>query len=255
MKWLNFLFDTKLRSISKITTIGFFLLLLVISSTSCIFQTGFASYIEIDEWVDYTVLESSNGTNLFYGAWPPGYYFGNWSISKGESIHYTITSSDTIGINGTLVIGNYTFNDVRNIDIASALALSIYPWNGGFFANSSDWLTIKTQVENTNTTIEEGSNLEHKINDLYRYFDIIKFKTTDYYGQNSSFFYDKETGILLCAKSYFGNYLLNISLSLSSLELGFPSKTYSLKNTYVFSYVLVFLAIIILKRKLWKKSN
>jgi hypothetical protein len=227
----------------------------VISSIPYILQPSFASYIEKDEWVDYTILESSSGTNFFYGAWPPGHYFGNWTISEGENIHYTITSSDTIGINGTLEIGNYTFYDVRNIDIASALALSIYPWNGGFFANSSDWLAIKTQIEDTNTTIEESSNLEHKINDLYRYFDVIKFKTTDYYGQNSSFFYDKESGILLSAKSYFGNYLLNISLSLSSLELGFPSKTYTLKNTYAFSYVLFFLAIIFLKRKSWKKPT
>ena len=255
LKWLNFLFDTKLKSTSKITIIGLFLLLIVISSPPCIFQTGFASYIEIDEWVDYTVLESSNGTNFFYGAWPPGYYFGNWNISKGEHIHYAVTSSDIIGINGTLTIGNYTFNDVRNIDVASALALSIYPWNGGFFANSSDWSAIKTQVEKTNTSIEESSNLEHKINDLNQYFDIIKFNTTNYYGQNSLFYYDKESGILLCAKSCFGNYSLNISLSLSSLELGSPSKTYDLKYTYAFSYILVFLTIIILKRKPWKKST
>ena len=242
-----------MKSSTNINVISFSLLLVVVSSTFCVSQINSASYVKIDEWVDYTVLESSNGTNFFYGAWPPGSYFGNWSISKGEHIKFTVSSSDIIGINGTLTIGNYTFNDVRNIDAASALALSIYPWNGGFFANSSDWLAIKLQIEETNTSIEESSNFEYKINDVNRYFDVIKFNTTDYYGQNSLFYYDKESGILLRAKSYFGNYSLDISLWLSSLELGFSSKTYNLETTNAFLYALVFLAIIVLKKKLWKK--
>ena len=242
-----------MKSSTNINVISFSLLLVVVSSTFCVSQINSASYVKIDEWVDYTVLESSNGTNFFYGAWPPGSYFGNWSISKGEHIKFTVSSSDIIGINGTLTIGNYTFNDVRNIDAASALALSIYPWNGGFFANSSDWLAIKLQIEETNTSIEESSNFEYKINDVNRYFDVIKFNTTDYYGQNSLFYYDKESGILLRAKSYFGNYSLDISLWLSSLELGFSSKTYNLETTNALLYALVFLAIIVLKKKLWKK--
>jgi hypothetical protein len=244
-----------MKSILKIIVISLSLLLVVISSAFCDYQKVSASYIEVDEWVDYKVVDSSNETNLFFGAWPPGSYFGNWSVSKDEHIRFTVTSSDFLGINGTLSIGNYTFTDVRNIDVASALALSIYPWNGGFFANSSDWSAIKIQIEETNTSVEESSNFEYTINSESRYFDIITFNTTDYYGQNSIFHYDKKSGILLSAKSSFGNYSLDITLWLSSQELGFPSKTYSLNHFYAFSYVVFVLAIVALKKKLWKRLN
>lgn len=252
---MNFFLDNRLKSIFKISKISLLFLVIVIFSSPCAFQASYASSAEIDDWVDYKVLEANNGTNYFYGAWPPGDYYGNWSVAKGEHIGYNITSSDVTGINGTLTLGNYTFNNVRNIDAASALALSIYPWNGGFFANSSDWLAIEIQIENTNTSIKEESNIKYTINNIDLFFEVIKFNTIDYYGQNSLFCYDKNSGVLLSAKSYFGNYLLNISLSFTSIEIGFSSKTFTLKNPYIFSYVLIFLAIMVLKRKSRKKST
>ena len=215
---------------------------------------GSTHLVKADEWVDYTVIDTSNDTNMFFGAWPPGHYLGNWSVAVGENIKYTITSSDNVSINGTLTLGNYTFTDVRNVDVASALIISIYPWNGGFFANSSDWENIKTQLEDTNTIIEEESNYSHLINTLNRYFQIIKFNTSDYFGQTSLFFYDKESGILLYAKSCFGNYSLHISLSLTSLEIGLPSKTSSLDYLSVLSISLILFIMVILKKKRLKKN-
>ena len=213
------------------------------------YQSGLAISFEINDWVEYTVLEANNGTNFFYGAWPPGKFFGNWSVVEGETIRFDITSSDIYGINGTLVTGNYTFNDVRNIDVASALTISIYPWNGGFFTNSSDWLSIRTQIENTNTTIEEDSNIRYEINRQVRYLEIIRFNTINYYGQNSTFCYDKHSGVLLKAKTSFNNYLLNVIISKSSLELGLSSKTSNLNFNNLFPYTLIFIAILLLRRK------
>lgn len=237
---------------SKILTINSLLIIVLFLFTTNISQASTDFTLDVDDWVEYTVLEANSGINFFYGAWPPGKFFGNWSISKGEYIVFNITSLDLYGINGTLLAGNYTFNDVRNIDVASALAISIFPWNGGFFANSSDWITIKTQIENTNTTIEEDSNVRYVINTKDRYLEIIRFNTINYYGQNSTFYYDKNSGVLLNAKTSFSNYLLNISLSKSSLELGLPSKTHNVELTKIFPFAFIFLASLIFKRKLWK---
>ena len=213
-------------------------------------QSSHTPSITIDDWVEYTVLDANNETNAFYGAWPPGYFFGNWSISKGEIIRYTVTTSNVLGINGSLSLGNYTFSDVRNIDAASALLLSIYPWNGGFFANTSDWILVKNLIENTNTSIEERSNFAHVINNQNKFLKVIEFNTTNYYGQSSLFYYDKFSGVLLYAKSCFLDYFLNITLMSTSLELGSLTTTLTWNHTYIFSIGFVFFVVLVIRRRL-----
>jgi len=216
---------------------------IVLSCLISIKNVKSSSFLQIGDWLEYEVTGSSNTTNLFYGAWPPGYFFGNWSVSVGEKISYSITSINNISINGTLIIGNYTFQNVRNIDIASALAISIYPWNGGFIANSSDWDNIEDVIAETNTSMTKFSNYETLINGSSRFFDVELFTTTDYYGQNSLFHYDGVSGILLGATTSFENYSLEISLILTSLDLGSPTKTVTVNlltgSTVIFSSLII----------------
>jgi len=216
---------------------------IVLSCLISIKNVKSSSFLQIGDWLEYEVTGSSNTTNLFYGAWPPGYFFGNWSVSVGEKISYSITSINNISINGTLIIGNYTFQNVRYIDIASALAISIYPWNGGFIANSSDWDNIEDVIAETNTSMTKFSNYETLINGSSRFFDVELFTTTDYYGQNSLFHYDGVSGILLGATTSFENYSLEISLILTSLDLGSPTKTVTVNlltgSTVIFSSLII----------------
>ena len=110
-----------------------------------------------EDWLKYQVLASSDTENMFFGNWPPGYYYGNWSVMLDDLIMFNVTSVISSEINGTLYLGNTVnhtiFYDVRNVDVAFGLGLSIYPWNGGFIANESDWDNIELQVQGTNTTI------------------------------------------------------------------------------------------------------
>ena len=169
--------------------------------------------------VEYAILDSSETTNLFYGAWPPGNYYGNWSVCQSEKIVYEITNDTADEMEGVLVLGNYTFNNIRNIDVASALALSVYPWNGGFFANTSDWTGITEMIENTNTSMTLIEDYNQTINDDDYALDIYEFNVEDYYGQYSLFRYDVESGILLNAFTSFGAYYLNISLSSTNIDI------------------------------------
>ncbi len=169
--------------------------------------------------VEYTILDSSETTNLFYGAWPPGDYYGNWTVCQNEKIVYEITNDTADEMEGIIVLGNYTFNNIRNIDVASALAVSVYPWNGGFFANASDWTGITEMIENTNTSMTLIEDYNQTINDDDYSLDIYEFNVEDYYGQYSLFRYDVESGILLNAFTSFGAYYLNISLSSTNIDI------------------------------------
>lgn len=193
----------------------------------CILNVIFSSLVssnqnlslKLGDKVEYTILDASDTTNFFYGAWPPGDYYGDWGVSQNEQIIFEITNDTSNEMEGILVLGNYTFNDIRNIDVASALALSIYPWNGGFFANASDWTSIAESIENTNTSVTLIEDYAQNINDDDYTFDIYEFNTDNYYGQYSLFRYDVESGVLLNAFTSFGYYHLNISLSSTNIDM------------------------------------
>ncbi|MHA2358364.1 MAG: hypothetical protein ACXABK_06320 [Candidatus Heimdallarchaeaceae archaeon] len=216
---------------------------IVFSSFFAIKHVVSSSFLQTGDWIEYEVIGSSNTTNLLFGAWPPGHYFGNWSVGVGDKISYSITSINNININGSLILGNYTFLNVRNVDIASALAISIYPWNGGFFANSSDWDQIGEDIVETNTSKTHLSNHEKIINGSRRYFEVELFNTLDYYGQNSRFHYDSISGILLDASTSFLNYSLEISLINTNLELGSPTKTITVN--FIAGSILILSALVI----------
>ena len=75
----------------------------------------------VGDLLTYEVLESSGTENVFYGTWPPGTYFGNWSVVPNDQIRYNITSITKTDINGTLFLGNAltnsSFHNVRNVFI------------------------------------------------------------------------------------------------------------------------------------------
>ena len=58
--------------------------------------------LEVGDWLIYEVLESNETENVFYGAFPPLTYFGNWSVVVGDKIVFNLTSITEESINGTL---------------------------------------------------------------------------------------------------------------------------------------------------------
>lgn len=221
-------------------------ILAILCLTNIIFSSAITGNITLNlktgDIVEYTIIDASETINFFYGAWPPGDYYGNWTVSQNEKIVYEITNNTVAEIEGSLVLGNYTFNNIRNIDVASALAFSVYPWNGGFFANTSDWTSITEMIENTNTSMTLIEDYEQIINDDDYTIDVYEFNVEDYYGQYSLFRYDVVSGILLNAFTSFGSYYLNISLSLTNIDI---QNTMTNAITYYFLPIVVSLIFIV----------
>ncbi|MHA1668083.1 MAG: hypothetical protein ACTSUR_05435 [Candidatus Heimdallarchaeaceae archaeon] len=223
-------------------------------SNFAVFSSDRNFHPQIGYWMEYSVLNSSRTINAFYGAWPPGNFFGNWSVNVGDYIEFEVEASNEDEINGSITLGSTTFYHVRNIDVASALALSIYPWNGGFFVNVSTWAEIPLLLEGTNTTIKKVSNYEQIVNETNSFFTIELFETINYYGQNSTFKYDYDTGVLLYAYTSFGNYLLEISLLASNFLLGTSSQTKTIHFPAIFSS-LFFPSLFLVYRRCKKKFS
>jgi len=200
--------------------------------------------LENGDWLKYQVNASSDTINDFYGNWPPGTYYGNWSVVPEDQIMFNITSIQGDEINGTLFIGNKInnsiFYNVRNIDIAFGLGLSIYPWFGGFLAEESNWDDILSDIQNTNTTAEQLSDYEHSVNNITNIYEVRRFDTEDYYGQFSEFYYHISTGILLRAYTSYGAFELNISLVSTSIEID----SYTAKTAKNFTSVLIVIVLI-----------
>lgn len=206
-----------------------------------------------NDWLSYTVVNASDTVNDFFGSFPPGTYFGNWSVLSGDEMNFNVTSVTEDTINGTLFIGNeldnVTFTDVRNIDTSFGLGLGIYPWSGGFFADSSDWDGISTLIQGTNTTVTSIGCYEYTFEKEQTTISVIHFNTTNYYGQFSSFYYHKATGILLKAYTSFGLYELEITLNVTNLNLETQNcAETSTTNTFLISFIL-FSVIYLIKKK------
>ena len=207
--------------------------------------------LDIENWLSYNVISASDTINVFYGNFPPGTYFGEWSVTKGDKIIYNITSVNNFEINGTLFLGNEssnkTFTNVRNIDIAFGLTLGIYPWNGGFFADSSNWNNIQNLVQGTNTTIREIKKYAQEIQEELKYFSVIMFNTSNYYGQYSLLYYHRTSGVLIKASTSYNLYALNISLTSTNLVL--ETQTADIDLSFLFSILFCLLSIRLYRRK------
>ncbi len=228
----------------------FFTFLLIIFNSNPILANP---NLKTDDWLSYSVLSASETTNAFFGNFPPGTYYGEWSVVDGDNINYNITSVRENEINGTLFLGNVsnnvTFFDVRNIDVAFGLTLGIYPWNGGFLANASNWETIQTLIQGTNTTVTEIDNFNHEIEGEQHFYSVIQFNTSNYYGQFSLLHYHSTSGVLLRASTSYSLYELSISLSSTSLELEVQTQTAGTKLVSLLPIMLLILAFPIFRRR------
>jgi len=236
------------RNLHRVLVTFLFLSFLLVSSINISAIDESSKIISEGDWFEYVVLDASITTNAFFGAWPPGINYGNWSVQEGDQIKFQITSIEEERINCSLSLGNYSFVNIRDIDAAAALTLSIYPWNGGFIANASEWDQIELQIKNTNTTQTILDQYQHTINNTLEQFKARIFNTTDYNGQKSLFHYHDETGVLLEASTSFGNYSLNISLISTSFELEDKQGTFSLNFPMFLLIVSVIPITLIFKR-------
>ena len=236
------------KKFQQISMFFLFLSIFVVSSLSLSAADETINKITEGDWFEYLVLDASNTTNDFYGSWPPGMFYGNWSIMEGEKIKFIVLSIEGRIRNCSLILGNYSFENIRDIDAAVALTFSIYPWNGGFIANASEWDKIEQQIENTNTTQIISKKYEHIINNTSEKYRARIFNTTDYNGQKSLFHYHDETGVLLEASTSFTDYSLHVSLTSTSFKLEDYKGTFSLDFPIYFMIVCVIPIMLIVKR-------
>lgn len=243
-----------MRKLSPLILVITYLFVIFLSNYSVSANVGVSS----GDWLSYKVVSASDTVNDFYGTFPPGTYYGAWSVVADDSIIFNITSVHDGVTNGTLFFGNeldnVTFYDVRNVDTAFGLGLGIYPWSGGFLANSTDWDNILSSVVDTNTTVTQIESYNLTIAGMQNSYSVIHFNTSNYYGQYSSFYYHKSSGVLLKAFTSFGLYELEISLDIANLEIN-PYTETPYTETVTVSMFILLLSIIslpalsMLKRK------
>ncbi|MBA7585274.1 hypothetical protein ES708_27249 [subsurface metagenome] len=221
----------------------------MIALSPLVTRAHFIIDIDIGDTVTYNVVTSSETTNAFWGSWPPGTYFGDWSVSASDNVSYTILGDIDTDYVGNIQLGNYTFENVRDVDLASGLVISIYPWNGGFFANFSDWDSIESSVVSANTTIENKNDYNLVINGEQHTFNAKIFHVQNYYGQYSDLYYDTTTGLFLNGTSSFGNYSLSLVLSKTTFEV----ELISVKAYLDFQLILITLPVLIILKKRFQK--
>lgn len=228
------------------------LIVIILFSASFNLPIRGSSFVHSEDYFRYTVISSSNTINFFYGTWPPGNFFGNWSVKPGDTVLFTVSIVNETTIQGNITIGNSSFINVRNIDIANALIISIYPWLGGLIVNE-DWSEIETKIADTNTTSTTINHYPFIINGMQKSFSVIIFNTTNYYGQYSTLIYDYETGLLLSVDTSFGNYHLALNLSDTSITIG-EDKTF---KTTLFSTLTIIgvLLLTVIKKSFYGKRK
>ena len=188
---------------------------------------------------------------------------------KGTQVTYNITSSqnnETYPNSGYFTIGNASNIQTDNNDLANTFTLSIYPWSPGFVTNPTNW----TQNEASAKAAAAGTYLQGHLsitNGLtYNFSSYQRIANEFVYSQNltlgnqnTTLIYDKDTGVLLYAKSeiYF-SALFKIELELQSSTLISANNTTNKTKTSTPSFTFVMSVLVVsslfLKKKMKKNK-
>ena len=212
-------------------SIYFITILLFISLTLQIFLVPTSARTANDEQKSYNVwnLESWNEASTTQW-WSKGIFV---KTQMNTQVIYNITNSQnnmTDPNSGYFSIGNATNIKTDNNDLASTFILSIYPWSPGFVTDPSNWtqnedLAISSASSGYlqgNLTI--SNDISYNASGLMRLANKFSYSQNNTLGnQNSTLIYDKETGVLLYAKSeifYSSLYIIELQFNSSTLING-----------------------------------
>ncbi len=176
---------------------------------------------DVDIQLEYLVVGSSNTTNAYYDE---SYSLvGNWSATIGDVIYFNISRISENDSRGDLKINDFIRKNESDDVIASNLALSAWPWMGGFYIEEN-WTDVESFIDAnvSNTTITEES-VNIPIKDFEITVTAKKISVNNLHGQESTFYYSKESKILVKASTSFGKYSLNIVLKNANLDEFKPS--------------------------------
>ncbi|MFQ5977457.1 MAG: hypothetical protein ACE5OZ_04925 [Candidatus Heimdallarchaeota archaeon] len=146
----------------------------------------------------------------------------NVSVVEKSLLKFTFEGSEDFMLWGNIEFGNFS-GSVSNNEIATNLALGIWPWNPGLFV-SEPWQTTVLKAQNAAgrfgiLAIDDGW---YHYDNAIRNSKIFDFKQSKPGNQNTTLIYDAETGILLKATTEFTfnlPYFLEIELETSPILL------------------------------------
>ncbi|MFX0115246.1 MAG: hypothetical protein ACFFB3_11925, partial [Candidatus Hodarchaeota archaeon] len=178
-------------------------------------------------------------------------YRGKFAVIEGSLLNFTITGLEDFEIWGNIEIGNFS-DHVSDNEVASTLAIGMWPWNPGLFV-IADWQNEETAAQELggSLTIKKESYL---FEDICRTTKVFDFKQDPAFGnQNVTLIYDFETGLLLkaTAELNFGTpYFLELELKTAPIafqENGVceNSTASNAATTPGFEFLLVLLSLII----------
>ncbi|MHA1266994.1 MAG: hypothetical protein ACTSRS_17280 [Candidatus Helarchaeota archaeon] len=136
--------------------------------------------------------------------WDSRGFQGNFKANENTLAVFDITTIAE-DIAGNFQIGNLTLQGVNDSDIASALALSIWPWFPGLISHLN-WSKVIAAARAANTGWMQGNLTVVE----YSEFILFSYQQNQTAGQNTTLVYDLKTGLLMSAYTAYGNYYLGI---------------------------------------------
>jgi len=139
---------------------------------------------------------------------------GSWKTESGSILAYTVTEANQT-VFGELVLGNLTVTNSSSEETASNLILGILMWGPGLITHTNWVKHIEDAQEQTQSEWINGTLEYTETHQTYMgiTLETIKFTLVSV-SQNTTLVYDKVSGILLEAQTGFGQYYLEIEISL-----------------------------------------
>ncbi|MHA2233469.1 MAG: hypothetical protein ACXAB4_13385 [Candidatus Hodarchaeales archaeon] len=178
----------------------------------------------------------------------------NVSVVEKSLLKFTFEGSEDFALWGNIEFGNFS-GSVSNNEIASNLALGIWPWNPGLFV-SEPWQTTVLKAQNAaqGFGVLSIKNSWYHFDNANRNSKIFDFKQNAPGNQNTTLIFDAETGILLKATTEFTfnvPYFLELELESSPILLqdNISENTSDEAQGLCFLFSLIAISALIIRRR------
>jgi hypothetical protein len=180
--------------------------------------------VEAGQSAQWLVMASSNVTAEWYSE--TFTFVGRYHVPVGSTINFTVTSVVGSQCRGDISVGNLSIRDVSTGETSDNLALGMWPFRSGL-VSPVNWDVQKQNATDLGYTVNEtklGDNIE-----------VVTFKYLFPGGVGGTILvYDKATGLLISGYGAFGQFLLEVTLISTGIDVGSVQSGYqSLGTAYL----------------------
>ncbi len=145
---------------------------------------------------------------------------GTWSATNGSTIKYDVTSISPDGeLFGNLKIGDFTLEHVSSQETGLNFALGFYPGISGILSSwipglitDLDFVSHELIARAQAALLDGSFQADEPVSEyLGKQLKVVSFSISQL-GQNATLTYDKKSGLLLEARTGFGDFFINVSI-------------------------------------------